>query len=164
MKRLSLTMMALLLCTAIFAQTDVSSPTYTASVLKLNKVAVEPIAAKTLTPPAAASYRSPKQKAGIALLVIGPVDMMVGFGLIGWAAATPRAYYTDAPVDNRRIALGTALGAFHVITGAALTAGGAVLLHKGRKESGNVYLRMPEPDMHLGKATNAGGIKTGLVF
>ena len=160
MKRITTLLTATLLYASLGAQqTTTTDNRTTTSILRINH------SASALSPATAAmAYHRPKYKAGIALLVIGPVDMAVGMGLIGWSIRNT-GMVGDIPADNRRVALGAALGAFHLLSGAAITAGGAVLLHKGRRESGSVYLRMPQPALRVSKVNGNGfGVRTGMVF
>jgi len=165
MKRLTSLVTVTLICATLFAQqTNFTSPNNnTASILRLNSAGAE--MSKIAQPVAVASYRSAKQKAGIALLVLGPVNMMVGLGLLGWSIGYARGR-GDVPADSRKLGIAAGLGGFHLLSGAALTAGGAVLLHKGRKEStGNIYFKLPEMSVHANRGAGTGmSMRTGLVF
>ncbi|HLP18868.1 MAG TPA: hypothetical protein VK174_01130 [Chitinophagales bacterium] len=117
-------------------------------------------------PAPAAHVHNSAYKAGVALLVLGPVKMAVGLGVLGWTAAHFNDINRGEPtrVTDRGVAFGAALGTFHILTGAALTAGGAVLLRKSR--TGSAYLTIPEltaPVNTMGNS-NGLGVRTSIVF
>lgn len=113
-------------------------------------------------------------KGGVTLLVLGPVKMALGIGFGAWAASTYHRNINNTPETSpnskadlgRGVAFGAALSAFHIITGAALTAGGIVLIRKSHRNAG-AYLTLPEPTMAApatGFTNNNIGIKTAVVF
>ena len=165
-----------LLSVALSAQTTTSLRTsaLAASVIKLDKntnqyqgnVLLNRIPAS----PAAAAHSSAHSGA-IALLVLGPVKMAVGLGVLAWTGA----HYNninrgrepgDVRVTDRGVTFGAVLGTFHVLTGAALTAGGVVLLKRSRGTHSGAYLTLPEPvsPASAGGTNNGMGLRTSIVF
>lgn len=164
---------ACFLSVAVSAQnsTTLKTTALTASVVKLNKN-TSAISGNVLLNrlPAAAAPHNAAHGAGIALLVLGPVKMAVGLGVLSWTGAHYNYLNRDrepgAPrVADQGIAFGAALGTFHLLTGAALTAGGVVLLRKGKGQSSGVYMTIPEPVAPSAGANNNGmGLRTSIVF
>lgn len=172
----TLTLIILFLCSALWAQ-NINSTKISALLLSssnLKTASTNNLRGNVLMnrlPASAPAVHNSAYKAGVALLVIGPVKMAVGMGVLGWSAYQ---YHNNVNVDGPRtssglergVAFGVALGTFHVLTGAALTAGGVVLLRKSRRGNAS-YLTLPEPTINapvLGFNNGAAGIKTSIVF
>lgn len=165
-----------MLSCALSAQSANANLRTSALLLSLNGPATEQYRGNVLlnrlpAAPAAHVHNS-AYKAGVALVVIGPVKMLAGLGLVGWSAnqyRINRNRNTDANANNfdRGVTFGVALGTFHLVTGAALTAGGIVLLHKSRSGSTS-YLTMPELTMpqnsSIGSSYSGLGMRTSIVF
>jgi hypothetical protein len=86
-----------------------------------------------------AAYRS-----GMALVVLGPTKIAVGSAL--GALAINDLSDGDEDMNLAALIYGV-MGGFHFITGVALTASGAVLLNKAKKQKqaiSKVYLTIPD--------------------
>jgi hypothetical protein len=172
----TLTIITLFLCSALWAQ-NISSIKTSALLLSssnLKNTASHVYRGNVLMnrlPASAPAVHNSAYKAGVALLVLGPVKMAVGMGVLGWSAYQ---YHNNVNVDGpktssgleRGVAFGVALGTFHLLTGAALTAGGVVLLRKSRRGNAS-YLTLPEPTLNtpvLGFNNGGAGLRTAIVF
>ncbi len=177
-----LTSLACLFLFAANAQTatsQVRTAAYITSLVKINPKSSSPYHGNVLlnrvaATPAAASAHDGAYKGGVTLLVLGPVKMALGIGFGAWAASTYHRNINNNPETspnsradlNRGVAFGAALSTFHILTGAALTAGGIVLIRKSHRNTG-AYLTIPEPTMAspgLGYTNNNMGLRTSIVF
>lgn len=172
-----ITAIACLLSVALSAQTttNLRATALATSVVKLNKVSNNNYQGNVLlnrvpAAPVAAPHNS-AHSAAIALLVLGPVKMAVGLGVLTWTGA----HYNDinrgrepgaVKVTDRGVTFGAVLGTFHVLTGAALTAGGVVLLKRSRGQYSGAYMTIPEPvsPASAGGSNSGMGLRTSIVF
>ncbi|HLP50216.1 MAG TPA: hypothetical protein VK154_04990 [Chitinophagales bacterium] len=165
------------LSVAISAQntTNLRTAALAASVIKINKSTSNHyqgnVLLNRLPATAPAAPHNSAHSAAVALLVLGPVKMAVGLGVLAWTGAhyndinrgrEPR----DVRVTDRGVTFGAVLGTFHVLTGAALTAGGVVLLKRSRGAYSGAYLTLPEPvsPASAGGTNNGMGLRTSIVF
>ncbi|MBP6730836.1 MAG: hypothetical protein KA149_02190 [Chitinophagales bacterium] len=174
----SLACLIILSAGAQSANSQVRSAAYITSLVKINPKATPNYKGNLLlnrvpASPVAAAHDG-AYKGGVALLVLGPLKMVVGIGFGAWAGSmyhrninnTPETSPNSRADLNRGVAFGAALSTFHILTGAALTAGGIVLIRKSHRNAG-AYLTIPEPTMAspaLGYTNNAMGLRTSIVF